>query len=342
VPDCNLVDPLANGECGRLSNVNLGLPIPSTNYSDDVLRGWGTRRYMWQGSVSLQQELRPGMALHVGYFRTWYGNFTATANQLLTPADFDSYCVTAPTDSRLGAASGSQICGLYDVVPSKFGQISNLVQPAANFGEQYEHYGGIDVAVNVRYARGGLLTGGVSTGQTVTDNCAVVQSNPQVGLSVGGGTASLSATDFCHVVLPWSSQTQVKLAASYPLPWWDIQASGTFQNLPGIPVFANRAYTNAEIAPSLGRNLAAGPNGIVNIALMAPNKEFEDRVNQLDVRLTKTFRFGRTRVQGMFDVYNLFNASAVLTENFTYGPAWLRPSAILGARLFKFGAQLDF
>src|SRR5262249_24242790 len=29
IPDCDLANPLANGECGRLSNVNLGLPIPS-------------------------------------------------------------------------------------------------------------------------------------------------------------------------------------------------------------------------------------------------------------------------------------------------------------------------
>jgi hypothetical protein len=44
----------------------------------------------------------------------------------------------------------------------------------------------------------------------------------------------------------------------------------------------------------------------------------------------------------MFDMYNLFNASTVLAINTNYGPNWLRPSNVLGARLFKFGAQLDF
>jgi hypothetical protein len=342
VPECELTNPLENGECGRLSNVNLGLPIPSTNYSDEVLRGWGNRRYMWQSALSVQQEIRPGMALHVGYFHTWHGNFTATANQAVAPGEFDQYCVVAPVDPRLGAASGSQICGLYDVIPSRFGRVLNVVQHASNFGKQYERYDGVDVALNMRYARGGLLTGGVSTGRTVTDNCAVVRPNPQIGLLVGGGTASLSSDDFCHVVLPWSAQTQVKLAASYPLPWWALQLSGTYQNLPGIPIFANRIFTNAEIAPSLGRNMAAGAAGAAAVALMPPNTTFEDRISQLDLRLTKTVRLGRARVQAMVDVYNLFNASAVLTENFTYGPAWLRPSAILGARMLKFGGQLDF
>ena len=228
------------------------------------------------------------------------------------------------------------------MTPSKFGRVLNVVQQASAFGKQYEHYNGIDVSLNMRYARGGLLTGGVSTGQTVTDNCAVVQPNPQIALNVGGGAASISSTDFCHVVLPWSAQTQVKLAASYPLPWWDLQLSGTYQNLPGIPIFANRVYSNSEIAPSLGRDLAAGVAGTSTVALMVPNTEFEDRFSQLDLRLTKSIRFGRARVQAMVDVYNLFNASAVLTENYTYGPSWLRPSAILGARLVKFGGQLDF
>ena len=44
----------------------------------------------------------------------------------------------------------------------------------------------------------------------------------------------------------------------------------------------------------------------------------------------------------MFDIYNLFNASTVLGVNTRYGPSWLLPSNILGARLFKLGVQVDF
>ena len=348
VPDCDLVNPLANGECGRLSNVNLGLPIPSTNYAEEVLRGWGRRRYMWQSSIALQQELRAGMALNVGYFHTWHGNFTATPNQAVTPADFDPYCVTAPVDARLGDASGGRICGLFDVTAAKFGRVDNLVQPATNFGEQYDRFDGVDVSLNARFGRGGTLLGGVSTGRSVSDNCAVVQPNPQIAFAVSGGTASLASDAFCHVVLPWSAQTQIKLAANYPLPWWGVQVSTTVQSLPGIPVFANYVATNAEIAPSLGRNLSscAAATGdctaTVNVAVIPPNTKFEDRFSQVDFRVAKTIRIGNMRVQGMFDLYNLFNTSAVLSESFAYGPAWLRPSGVLGGRLAKFGAQVDF
>ena len=51
-----------------------------------------------------------------------------TDNVALTGvADFNSYCITAPTDARLGSVSGQQLCGLYDVVPAKFGKVQNLV-----------------------------------------------------------------------------------------------------------------------------------------------------------------------------------------------------------------------
>ena len=94
-PDCLLTNPLANGECGTISNLNLGKPVNTTTYADDVLLD--NRNYNWQGSVSLQQELRPGTALNVGYFRTSYGNLQATTNRAFTPADFDTFGATVRT-----------------------------------------------------------------------------------------------------------------------------------------------------------------------------------------------------------------------------------------------------
>jgi hypothetical protein len=147
--------------------------------------------------------------------------------------------------------------------------------------------------------------------------------------------------------LPWSAQTQVKASAVYPLPW-DFQVAATFQNLPGIVDAASFVATNDQSVPSLGRNLAACPasgpcNATVVVSnLLVPNTKLEDRLNQIDVRFTKVLRFGSTRVLGMFDIYNLFNASTILGVNARYGPAWLQPNAVLGGRLFEFSAQVDF
>ena len=135
VPDCDLRATAANGECGPLSDLTFGLVRPaSVGRAPDSLGGFNKDSYNWQASLALQHELRSNMALNLGYFRTWYGNFLVTDNLAITPADYDPFCVTAPTDSRLpGDVSGKQICGLYDIKPAKFGQVNNLVTQSAAF-----------------------------------------------------------------------------------------------------------------------------------------------------------------------------------------------------------------
>jgi hypothetical protein len=104
-PDCDLLDPRANGECGAMSNPDFGTPRTGVNYDPDVLTGWGRRDYNWQFSAGVQQEILPRVSLDVEYFRTWFGNFIVVDDRALSPADFDEFSVTAPADPRLPAAA---------------------------------------------------------------------------------------------------------------------------------------------------------------------------------------------------------------------------------------------
>ncbi len=319
-------------ELGPLSNVNFGKSIPGTVQADDVLHGWGTRDYNWQASVQLQQELRPGLGVNVGYFRTWFGNFVATDNLLVAPGDYNPYCITTPRDVRLPGGGGQQVCGLYDITPAKFGLVQNLVTQVSNFGKQTNVFNGIDATMDWRYGKGGFLSGGVSTGQSVTDDCDAIVDSPQ--------------KRFCHISPAWIDGTQFKFSVVQPLPW-GLRASAVFQNTPGIPIQASYVATNAEIAPSLGRNLgqcrgAATCNGTLAIDLLEPNTQFEDRLQQLDLRFTRLFRFGRNRLQGNLDVFNALNTATVLGINTRYGASWLTPSATLNGRMLKVGFQYDF
>ncbi|MBI2189379.1 MAG: hypothetical protein HYU37_19955, partial [Acidobacteria bacterium] len=199
-------------------------------------------------------ELRPGLGLNVGYYRTWYGNFSVTQNLAVTPADFDEYCITAPVDPRLRDVSGSQICGLYDVKPAKFGQVNNLITLAKHFGGRTEVYNGFDVSLTGRLPNGAQLSGGISTGQTVIDTCSL-NSQPQViDQSISGFANQPRNSAYCENELPFEGQTQIKIHGVYPLVW-DLAVSATYQDLPGIPVAANYTVTSAQIRPSLGRNL---------------------------------------------------------------------------------------
>ena len=79
--------------------------------------------------------------------------------------------------------------------------------------------------------------------------------------------------------------------------------------------------------------------------MVKPGTLYGERMNQFDVRLAKTFTVGRTRLQGLFDVYNAFNGNAIVAVNNTYGTngaTWAVPQRILPARLVKFGLQMNF
>ena len=353
VPDCNLVSPTSNGECGPWSDLNFGQQIPGTRNAADALEGFDRQDDNWQGSVSIQHQLRPNVGLNVGYFRTWYGNFLATDNQAVTAADYDPYCITTPVDSRLPGGGSQRLCGLYDIKPTAFGQVNNLVTQGSHYGTQSQVFDGIDVTLDGRFGRGGQVSGGLSTGRTATDNCYVnnapnLTAAPVPGFTYTVGTPRLPG--YCNVSAPWSAGTRFRGLLVYPLPW-DLQTSVIYQSIPGIPIIATYVATNAEILSSLGRNVgacrgAATCNATVTIDLVPPNTIFEPRLQQVDIRFSRNFRLGGTRrLRGNFDVYNLFNANDVLNENTRFSRTnnqWQNVIQIIGGRLMRVGAQFDF
>lgn len=325
-----------DNELGPLSNSLFGQSVINTIHSGEVLHGFGVRPYNWQGSVSVQHELRTGLAINAGYFRTWYGNFFATDNLLVTPADYQSYCVTGPSDSRLPGGGGERICGLMDIVPAKFGRVDNLVTHASNYGSQTEVYNGVDLTMQARFGNGGLLAGGLSTSQTVTDNCEVLAQLPEAA------GANSAPQRFCKVSPPWSAATQVKFSGTYTLPW-DVRLGGVYQNIPGLATTASfvTVATNPEIVTQLGRPLSGGRTA--SVELIEPQSEYLDgRINMLSFNVAKIFRFARTRVEPTVSIFNALNANPVQVQNARYGPAWRNVVGVLAARTVKFGMRLDF
>ena len=158
VPDGDLANPLLNGELGQISDLGFGQTRVLTRYAEDTMEGFGNRGSSWQSSVSIQHELTAGVALNVGWFRTWSGNIRTTNNLAVTPADFDPYSIPAPADARLPGGGNYTVTGLYDVKQNMYGQINNLVTQSSNFGEQTEVFNGLDFTLNVRPSGTGILS----------------------------------------------------------------------------------------------------------------------------------------------------------------------------------------
>jgi len=182
------------------------------------------------------------------------------------------------------------------------------------------------VDVNLRgQLRGVTLRASTTTGRQVTDTCGLIFDSPSLRN--------------CHVALPF--QMNLSGLVAYNLPKIDVQISGVVRSSPGSQIAANLVYTSAQVAQTLGRQLAGGTAN-VTINLLNPDQMYRDRINLLDLRFAKTLRFGEKRVNVGVDIFNAFNSNVVLNSNNTYGAAWLTPTSVQVARQMQLSAKFDF
>jgi len=365
VPDCDLQSPAlqdnlaAGGDlCGVPNNANffafkqthsLGT---ATVVNPELLSGWNVRPYDWQFSASVQQQLLPRVSAEFGYSRRSWSNFTYTDNRAVAASDFDTYTLTVPTDDRLGTSGQPVSYALLN--PSGQGRVDNYLTRASDYGDVTAYWQGVELTVNARTNNGLTLQGGLTTGAGTRDNCDITSKVPEL-LIVAGVQQAISS---CHVEEPWLPAWRGLV--NYTIPKIDVQLSAIMRSQPniaatndpasnGASVAGNLIVPNALVQPVLGRPLAGNAaNVTVNVAL--PGDVYPERINTIDMRVSKILRFGRTRSNVGIDLYNMFNANTGTAFNATYGTlgtatngsTWLRPTSILNARFVRFNATVDF
>lgn len=336
-PDCDLLNGAAQDNraaggdvCGIWSDPNFGRSRPTTTLDPSILGGWGARPYDWQFGVSVQRELMPRVSAEVGYYRRWWpiwDGVDVTDNILVGPSDFGTFSVTAPQDPRLPGGGGYVIRGLYNINPNAAARAENVMKAANAYGDYSRYWDGFDITAQARL--GGLtVQGGTSTGRTVEDYCEVKPLVPEFR----------SLEPYCRTREPL--RTQLRALAAYTIPRIDVQLSGRFSTIPGVPLSANVIYTSRDVEASLGRPLAVVPNVTINV--IEPNTMFGDRIDQLDLRIGKILRFGRTRSTLSLDIVNALNSNDNLAYSPTFGPTWPAPTQVLLPRLYRVTAQFDF
>ena len=127
----------------------------------------------WQARVAAARA-GASLAVNLGYFRTWYGNFTVTGQSRRQPVHYDEYCITRrPTPSY---CARQRISDWPTWIRSKFGLSTTTTMD--KFGKRTEaSLNGVDVTMNWRLPNAGLIAGCVVRA-AVADECDVVVDSP--------------------------------------------------------------------------------------------------------------------------------------------------------------------
>ena len=345
VPQCDLMNPAANGECGPWQQPAFGQALSAAPINPQILEGWGVRPSDWQFGVSMQHEILPRTSVEVGYYRRWFQGFLVTDNLASTPADYAQYTFTAPTHASLPGGGGYQVTSFNP--RTNFSAADNYTTFASDYGDQYQYWHGVDVNVNTRLRNGLVVQGGTSTGRGIRDNCEITAKVPEALLT--GVPATWQPASSCHVTEPWL--TQIRGLATYVLPKVDVQLSASFQFKPGtLGLGGNDSASNGTsvAANYVVTNAVAGIpllNNQQSVNLLEPGQLYGDYVRQVDMRVGKILRFGRTRTLVGVDIYNLFNANPGLTYQQAFvgtGPTWYNPTTLLMPRFVRFNVTTDF
>ncbi len=120
-----------------------------------------------------------------------------------------------------------------------------------------------------------------------------------------------------------------KIQGMYNLPW-GISTSLNFQHYTGYP------YRPTEVFTGLNQ-------GSETVALLPEGSVRLSAVNLADLRISRPFTVrDRWKFEPVADLFNLGNSNTVTGLVASYGPVYLRPSAVLNPFVARFGLRLSF
>jgi hypothetical protein len=301
--DLNGDDIAQENELGPTTNRNFGVRR-NRNQDPDI-----KRPYNMFYSAGVQQELRNGMAVTFSYYRRKYYDQTLLDNLATTHADYTLVNIPDPRGN-------GQTLPVYNLNRASLGLVNELDTTSDS---NTRIYNGFDLMLSARLPNGGNILGGTSTGRTRGITCEVDDPN------------NLRFCDQTQFDIPWD--TQFKLSGVYPMPY-GIQFSGVFISAKGEDVPVNYVV-NRSIVPTLTQTS-------VTVRLNEPGSKNLERVNKLDLMISKSFTHGALRLQPQLELFNILNANPVLSQTNTFGPALDRPLRVLDPRALRIGVQVDF
>ncbi|MBI3493131.1 MAG: hypothetical protein HY047_15330 [Acidobacteria bacterium] len=326
---CPWTDPNGNGiaetseiqqsQCSGFPGLSVryaGANGPSWPYSDEVTAG-------------VEREVMRNMRVGVMYYYRTNRNQIGTTNTLVPSSAYTPFTFNVPNGpGGTIAAPKSASVTVYNLQAAFNGLQNSVLDNQPYLDTKYQ---GVEFTAAKRFSQRWQMVAGLTFGKNTGGvNAAGGQS----------GTADLNDPNllvFPNGIIGNDSKAAFRLSGSYVLPY-DISVAGSLVSNNGYPVVSTYSLSRATAAAA-GVALTRASQTIL---LSERGDERYPNVTLVDLRFSRSFKFGQRRISPQFDIYNLTNAYTITAWNNVVGSTYLYPQGFVAPRIMRVGFSVLF
>jgi len=270
-----------------------------------------SRSYSDEFTAGVQREVGKDFAVGATYYYRKNKNLLGQINQAVPASAYTPVSENIP---------GGGSITVFNLQQPFVGQYNRMI---TNTPEFWETYNGIEFTARKRLSNNWQMLAGYTYSKAKSFNVEnwivgfVDTNDPNNLININD---RVQASDTPNIV---------KLGGTYILPY-GLQISGNYRYYTGKPLTRNLVVQDLNQGQV---TVPAEPRGTYR---------YPD-VSLLDLRISKVFPVGKTaKLEGMFNLFNTFNAGTVINQVTTLGPSYGQPIQLLTPIVAGFGARLTF
>jgi hypothetical protein len=310
----------------------------TANYGIAALNEYGEYPRTWnlESGLEVQHELFPGVSIGGAWWKGSFRNLTTTINQSWTRDDYTEQTWYHPETGQ--------------PFPVYARSVAATARPTRNLDtfdpERRQAYEAFNFEGTWRIPGGGQVRGGIAVERERQTNCTSPDDPNYLTTTASVFYGEALCDDFA-LDIPY--RPQFKMSGTREIGW-GINLSMAFQN--NSSPTSSRLMTATRGTTRYPANCPAPcpagqiimPTGVygqasMSMLLESPRVSSVERIVQLDVKIARTFRFGRFSVLPTFEVFNVNNSDAIISYNTTnvLSSTYLAPNSIMQGRIYGFG-----
>jgi len=285
------------------------------------------RPYTDEITIGLERQLMPDLRLNVVYTNRREQNLQVSAN----PANPYDPNPTTAVDPGLDGVIGTSDDGTY-----QFYQRLAATNPTFITDDPTRklEYNGLEISATKRFSKRWQMVAGYTRSKNKLSG-ASIDTSPNLLINANGNVTSTGYAD---------KPNQFKLTGSYLLPFQDIMVAANL-----------RSSSGPTVTRQISQRLTFGGTQTINLEPLGAHRL--PTLNTVDLRASKSFKFGTRSISADVDFYNLTNANTVwevrtLTPSITVRQGgtgdpntiaqFNSPTQVLGPRIVRFGVSMKF